>query len=71
MRFKPFSWLVIIITFIAIIWVLFSFEIWADEWKKLFFYLDRWEMWVGLLIAAYILKKIVSWILVTEIRMLK
>jgi hypothetical protein len=71
MHFKPFSWLVIIITFIAVVWVLFSFEIWASEWKDLFAYLDRWEMWVGLLVAAYVLKKIVSWVLVTEIRLLK
>jgi len=62
---------VIIITFIAVVWILFSFEIWAHDWKNLFAYLDRWEMWVGLFIAALILKKIFSWVLVTEIKLLK
>ena len=32
------KWALIIVTFAIIIWLLFNLEIWAREWKDLFFY---------------------------------
>jgi hypothetical protein len=68
---KTIKWIIILLTFIVIIWVLFGLELWAGEWKDLFFYMDNWLLFVGLFIFVMVAKKIATWVLQTEIRTLK
>ena len=68
---KTIKWIIILITFIAVLWVLFGFEIWAAEWKDLFFYMDNWLLYVGLFIFIMLAKKIGSMVITTEMKMLK
>ena len=68
---KTKKWIIILITFIIILWALFAFEIWAAEWKDLFFYMDNWLLFVGLFIFLMIAKKIGSWAITTEMKVLK
>ncbi|HPM85741.1 MAG: hypothetical protein PHY04_02215 [Candidatus ainarchaeum sp.] len=65
------KWIIILITFGVIIWLLFGLEIWAKEWKDLFFYYDNWILFIGLIIFAIIAKKIASWVLTTELKVIK
>jgi len=68
---KTTKWIIILITFIAILWVLFGLELWAREWRDLFFYMDNWLLFVGLFIFVMVAKKIGSWVLQTEMKTLK
>jgi len=68
---KTIKWIIILITFIVLVWALFSLELWATEWKDLFFYMDNWLLYVGLFIFIIVAKKIGTWVLTTEVRTLK
>ena len=46
------KWALIIVTFAIIIWLLFNLEIWAREWKDLFFYQDNWILFVALFVFS-------------------
>jgi hypothetical protein len=65
------KWLIVIITLAVIVSILFNLELWAGEWKDLFFYMDNWLLWIGLIIFVIVAKKIATWILQTEIRVMK
>lgn len=65
------KWIIILATFAIIIWLLFELQIWAKEWKDLFFYMDNWLLFVGLFIFVMVAKKIASWLLTTEMKVLK
>ncbi len=65
------KWILILITFIILAWALFGLELWAKEWKDLFFYMDNWLLFVGLLIFVMIAKKIAEIVLKAEVRTLK
>ena len=62
---------IIIVTFAIIIWLLFNLEIWAREWKDLFFYQDNWILFVALFVFLVVAKKIASWVLVTQLKVMK
>ena len=68
---KTIKWIIILGTFIVILWILFGFELWAHEWKDLFFYMDNWLLFVGLFIFIMLAKKIGSMVITTEMKMLK
>ena len=68
---KTIKWIIILITFIVILWALFGLELWATEWKDLFFYMDNWLLFVGLFIFIMIAKKIGAWAITTEMKTLK
>lgn len=65
------SWMIIIITLLAVAAISFSIDLWANEWKDLFFYLDNWWMWIIIFIAVYVVKKILEWVLRAEVRVLR
>ncbi len=65
------KWIIILITFIVIVWALFSLELWAHEWKDFFFYMDNWLLFAGLFIFLMIAKKIASWAITTEMKVFK
>ncbi|MGI6589863.1 MAG: hypothetical protein ACOX1V_04355 [Candidatus Iainarchaeum sp.] len=65
------KWALIIVTFAIIIWLLFNLEIWAREWKDLFFYQDNWILFVALFVFLVVAKKIASWVLVTQLKVMK
>ena len=68
---KTIKWIIILLTFIVILWILFGFEIWAAEWKDLFFYMDNWLLFIGLFIFIILAKKIGSMVITTEMKILK
>ena len=68
---KTKKWIIILITFILVLWALFAFEIWAHEWKDLFFYTDNWLLFVGLFIFIMIAKKIGGMVITAEMRAFK
>ncbi|VVB75595.1 Uncharacterised protein [uncultured archaeon] len=71
MRIKLFSWLVIIISILAVAYLFFTIDLWAGQWKDLFFYLDDWRMWIVVFFIVWLIKKVVEWVLITEVRLLK
>jgi len=66
---KTTKWIIVLVTFIVIIWALFGLELWAGEWKDFFFYMDNWLLWVGLFIFVMVAKKIASWVIVAETKL--
>lgn len=66
---KTIKWIIVIITFIVIVWALFGLELWAGEWKDLFFYMDNWLLWIGLFIFVMVAKKIASWVIIAETKL--
>lgn len=65
------KWILILATFAIIIWLLFGLELWSKEWKDLFFYMDNWTLFIAIIIFVLVAKKIASWVLTTEIKVLK
>lgn len=65
------NWIVIIISILIVAAIIFSINLWAREWKDLFFYLDDWRMWVILIVIVYLIKKILEKLLIAEVRLLK
>jgi len=65
------SWMLIIVTIIAVAALTIRIDSWATEWKDLFFYLDRWELWVAVIVAVWVLKQIIDWVWRAEVRLLK
>ncbi|MEI7961169.1 MAG: hypothetical protein WCI04_02435 [archaeon] len=68
---KATSWLIIIISILLVAAISFSIDLWAGEWKDLFFYLDDWRMWIVIFVTIWVVKKILEWALKTEVRVLK
>jgi hypothetical protein len=65
------SWIVIIITILVVAALTVRVDAWATEWKDIFFYIDRWELWVVVVIAAWVAKEIITWAWKAEVRLLK
>lgn len=68
---KPISWVMIIITILVVAVVTIKIDAWATEWKDLFFYLDKWELWIAVVVAVWVVKKIIDWTWRAEVRLLK
>ena len=68
---KATSWFIIIITLLIVAALSFSIDLWAREWKDLFFYLDDWRMWIIIFVGILVIKKILEWALKAEVRVLK
>ena len=65
------SWIVIIVSILAVAWLSISIDSWAGEWKSLFFYLDDWKMWVIVIVIVWLIKSLAEWFLKMEVRVLK
>jgi hypothetical protein len=68
---KLVNWAILIVTFLAVIWVLFQIELWAHDWKDLFFYQDNWLMYVFLLIMVLAVGMIIKKLYKIEFHYLK
>jgi len=65
------NWIVFLASFAVLAWILITLNIWGEQWKDLFFYLDNWVMWVGLFVGLIFLKMFFSWVLKLELKVLK
>ena len=54
-----------------VVWVLFSIDLWAGEWKDLFFYQDNWLFYIFLIIMVMAVGLIIKKLLIVEYRLLK
>jgi len=63
--------ILIIGTLIFVAWITFSFQIWAGEYKDLFFYLNDWKSWVMLTVFIFALGGIFKWLLMEEVKLTK
>ena len=68
---KPLGWGILIITILVVAALSFYLDLWAGEWKNQFFYLDNWWMWVVVVAAVWVIKKIFDWTWKAELRLLK
>jgi len=68
---KIINFALLIASFIAVLWILFSIDLWSGEWKNLFFYQDNWIMFLFLLIMAFVVGAIIKKIFVIEFKALK
>ena len=71
MKNKLLNWAILLITFIIVAWLLFNIDLWAGDWKSLFFYQDNWIMYVYLAIMVTIIGAIIKKIFVIEVKALK
>ena len=65
------SWILIIITILAVAAVTIRIDAWAKEWNDLFFYFDKWEFWIAVVVAVWVVKQIIDWAWKAEVRLLK
>ena len=46
----------------------FQLDLWAGDFKNLFYYLGDWKSWFALAALLYAIKGIVQWLLLAEVR---
>jgi len=68
---KLISWTIIILSILLVAALFFSIDLWAGEWKDLFFYLEDWRMWVIIFVFVYLVKEIIQRLLIAEVKVLK
>ncbi|MFA5931445.1 MAG: hypothetical protein WC821_03985 [archaeon] len=56
---------------VIVVWILFSIDLWAGEWKDLFFYQDNWLFYIFLAVMALIVGMIIKKLFVIEYKLLK
>ena len=66
MKNKLINWAILLITFIVVVWLLFNIDLWAGDWKNLFFYQDNWIMYVYLAIMVTIIGAITKKVFLIE-----
>lgn len=54
-----------------VLWALFNIELWAHEWKDLFFYQDNWLFYIFLTIMAIVVGMIIKKLFIVEYKLLK
>ncbi|MEK6958914.1 MAG: hypothetical protein AABW59_02605 [archaeon] len=48
-------------------WLVIQVEMWAEQYKSNFFYLDDWTGWIGVILFVFALTGIFKWLLKEEI----
>jgi uncharacterized membrane protein YcjF (UPF0283 family) len=71
MKIKPFSWITIIILLSATLWLLFNIELWAKEWRDMFFYQDNWIMLTFVIIMVIAIGMIIKILFRESFKVLK
>ena len=71
MKLKLLNIIVLLATLLIVLWALFNLELWAKEWKDLFFYQDNWLMFGFVLVMVFAVGMIIKKLFVAEYKMLK
>ena len=61
--------LLIGVSLLIVAYLLFSLEVWAGDFKNLFFYLNDWRSWIAVAALIYAAQGIIKWLLMEEVKL--
>jgi len=68
---KLINLVLLLVSVLIVLFVLFNIELWASEWKDLFFYQDNWLMYLFVFIMVIAVGLIIKKLYVIEFKIFK